>query len=237
MWPWEDKLTERDKMVFEAGGYGRKQGLGQRPAILIIDVTYAFVGDRPEPILESIKRWRNSSGEEGWQAVAAIQRLLALARPRRVPVFYTVPAPRVQLSDYGRWATKNRRALENPPESTVNGSDIVAAIAPQDGEIVIVKPKPSAFFGTALSSYLIQLGVDSLVITGGTTSGCVRASVVDAFSYNYKVALVAEGLFDRGQASHAINLFDMQAKYADVVSLDEIEEYFNSLPLSNADRG
>ncbi len=229
MWPWEDKLTERDKKVFEAGGYGRRQGLGNRPAVLVIDVAYAFVGDRPEPILESIKRWRNSSGEEGWQAVAAIQSILPLARAKKVPVFYTVPAPRQQAADYGRWATKNRRALESSPESAVNGYDIVSDIAPQEGEIVISKPKPSAFFGTPLLSYLIQLGVDSLVVTGGTTSGCVRASVVDAFSYNYKVALVMEGLFDRGQASHAINLFDMQAKYADVVSLSEIEEYFHNL--------
>ncbi len=83
-------------------------------------------------------------------------------------------------------------------------------IAPQRGDVVIAKAKPSAFFGTPLLSYLIAWQVDTLLVAGGT-SGCVRATVVDAFSYNFLVSVVAEACFDRGQASHAINLFDMQA--------------------------
>jgi nicotinamidase-related amidase len=94
----------------------------------------------------------------------------------------------------------------------------------------MVKPKPSAFFGTPLTSHLTLLGADSLIVVGTTTSGCVRASVVDAFSHNYRVAVVEDGCFDRSQASHALALCDMDAKYADVVSSDEVLGHFATLP-------
>jgi len=95
---------------------------------------------------------------------------------------------------------------------------------------VIEKLKPSVFFGTPLLSFLVHLGADSLIVAGTTTSGCVRASVVDAFSNNYRVAIVEEGCFDRSQASHALSLCDMNAKYADVVRLEETLDYIEALP-------
>ena len=95
---------------------------------------------------------------------------------------------------------------------------------------MVRKQKPSGFFGTNLAAYLTLLGCDSVVITGTTTSGCVRATAVDAFSLNYRVALVEEGCFDRSEASHAITLCDMHAKYADVVKTAEVLAYFGSLP-------
>jgi maleamate amidohydrolase len=105
----------------------------------------------------------------------------------------------------------------------------VREIAPRDGDIVIRKDKPSVFFGTPLMSYLHELQVDTLLVAGTTTSGCVRATVVDAFSYNFKVVVVEECVFDRGQASHKVNLFDMQAKYADVVPLEAALGYLDEL--------
>jgi len=95
---------------------------------------------------------------------------------------------------------------------------------------VIKKQKPSGFFGTNLASYLTLLGCDSVIIVGTTTSGCVRATVVDAFSLNYRVILAEEGCFDRSEASHAVSLCDMHAKYADVVSTAQILSYLNQLP-------
>jgi len=95
---------------------------------------------------------------------------------------------------------------------------------------VIFKQKPSGFFGTNLTSYLTLLGCDSLIVTGTTTSGCVRASVLDAFSLNYRITLAEEGCFDRSQASHAINLCDMNAKYADVVKTSEVLTFIDTLP-------
>jgi maleamate amidohydrolase len=226
---WDDVLTERDKQVFAAAGYGKRQGFGHKPAILVVDVNYNFVGDVPEPILESIKKYRNSCGAEGWQGVYQIRKLLDGARDKRVPIFYsTAPSHRLTLMA-GRWHGKNSRGTEDFQSQAQDGNEIVREIAPHEGDIVIRKDKPSVFFGTPLMSYLNELQVDTLLVAGTTTSGCVRATVVDAFSYNFKVVVVEECVFDRGQTSHKVNLFDMQAKYADVVPLEVALSYLNEL--------
>ena len=131
---------------------------------------------------------------------------------------------------FGRWHGKNSRGGEDFSEEARKGNEIVAEIAPQKGEMVVRKQKPSAFFGTPLISMLNEVHADTVLVAGTTTSGCVRASVIDAFSYNFTVAVVEECTFDRGQASHKINLFDMNMKYADVVSLAETVEYIRDLP-------
>src|ERR1700674_3515852 len=96
---WNRFLTERDKQVFAASGYGARQGFGRRPAVLVVDVNYNFCGDKPEPILESIKRWRNSCGAEAWDGVKAIGKLLAAARARGLPIIYTTGAQREDAWD------------------------------------------------------------------------------------------------------------------------------------------
>jgi maleamate amidohydrolase len=233
---WTPFLTERDKQVFAASGYGARQGFGQRPAILVIDVNYNFCGDRREPILDSIKRWRNSCGAEAWDGVAAIKRLIAAGRARGLPILYSTGVRREDDWDAGSWAWKNSRSAERvrpstaPGEAKADGNTIVPEIAPQANDLVVYKQKPSAFYGTPLLSWLMLLGADSLIVTGTTTSGCVRATVLDAFSNNYRVSLVEEGCFDRAQASHAINLCDMHAKYADVIKLEESLAFIDTLP-------
>jgi maleamate amidohydrolase len=229
---WDRFLTDRDKAVFAAGGFGARAGYGKRPALLVIDVNRAFCGDRPEPILESIKRWRASCGAESWVAVEHIRSLIETARAKSLPVIYTTGDGRSDGWDGGSWRWKNRRRDEDHqrPPSALDGNEIVAPIAPGPRDIVVRKQKPSGFFGTNLAAYLTLLGCDSVVITGTTTSGCVRATAVDAFSLNYRVALVEEGCFDRSEASHAITLCDMHAKYADVVKVAEALAYFTSLP-------
>ena len=229
---WNKFLTERDRQVFAAGGFGARQGFGKRPAVLVVDVNYHFCGDKRESILESIKRWRASCGAEAWDGIDAIRRLLAAARERGLPVIYTTGGRRPDNWDAGSWAWKNTRLGERPQTrgSGVDGNTIVAEIAPESRDIVIVKSKPGAFFGTPLASFLIRLGADSLLLAGTTTSGCVRATAVDAFSLNYRVAVVEETCFDRSQASHAMSLCDLHAKYADVVSLDETIAFIHKLP-------
>jgi len=231
---WDKFLTERDKQVFKAGGFGATLDMGKRPALLIIDVNYNFCGDRPEPILESIKRWHTSCGEDAWEALPAIRKLIDACRAKGIPVIYTTGTDRREDGwDAGAWGYKNKRTDEHlKPEQRTNrdGNDIMDEIAPGPKDIVVHKEKPSAFFGTGLMGYLTMRKVDSLVGTGTTTSGCVRGSVIDAFSYNYRMQVVEEGCFDRSQASHAINLADMNAKYADVVPLEKALAYIETLP-------
>ncbi len=228
---WDDVLTRRDKEVFALSGYGKRAGFGQRPALLVIDVNYNFVGDKPEPILESVKRFRNSCGAEGWEGVRRIGELLSEARKKHLPTFYTTAEEnRSNTTIIGGWQAKSSRTTEDMTDTWEKANDIVTEIAPQRGDIIVPKQKPSAFFGTPLMSMLSEVHADSVLVTGTTTSGCVRASVIDAFSYNLKVAVVEECVFDRGQSSHKINLFDMAMKYADVIALKEAIDYIRGLP-------
>lgn len=232
---WDTFITEQDRAVWEASGYGARGGYGTRPAVIVVDVNYAFTGEQSMPILDSIKTWRNSCGSNGWAAIPPTQKLLAVARAQHIPVFFSTGIDsRPDGFDRGGWAHKNKRAKEDLPIerkiSRVRGNDVVKEIAPLPHEILIEKLKPSAFHGTPLMGYLTDLGVNTLIITGTTTSGCVRATVLDAFSQNYKITLVEECCFDRFESSHAINLFDMQAKYCDVTSLDDVTGYLNSVP-------
>jgi nicotinamidase-related amidase len=229
---WEKFLTPRDKAVFAASGYGANGGFGKRPALLVVDVSWGFCGDRSEPILESIKRWRNSCGEDAWVAIDYIRALIDKAHDRQLPVIYTTGIGRADGWDAGSWSWKNARSSDDTraPPANLDPNEIVDAIAPGPGDIVVYKQKPSGFFGSNLASYLTLLGCDSIVVVGTTTSGCVRATVVDAFSLNYRVAVVEEGCFDRSQASHAVTLADMHAKYADVVTTAEALSFFDSLP-------
>jgi nicotinamidase-related amidase len=226
---WDDILTERDKEVFAKSGYGKKAGFGARPVVLVIDMNYNFVGDKPEPIVKSVERFRNSCGEEGWEGVYRIRELLAAARKKNLPTFYTTGHEGGSAVAYGRWHGKNSRGAEDVANTWAKGNDIVAEIAPRAGDVLVRKQKPSAFFGTPLMSMINMLSADTVLVTGCTTGGCVRASVIDAFSYNFKVSVVEECVFDRGQASHKINLFDMNMKYADVVSLKETVDYIAGL--------
>jgi maleamate amidohydrolase len=226
---WDRFLTERDKYIFANSGYGRRQGYGRRPAMLIIDVNYNFVGDNPTEITEQIGEWRNACGIEGFAAVNVIKTVLQASRARNIPIFYTTNTRRPDGWDATSRSWKNHRALENY-ERELRGNEIFHAIAPEPRDIVIVKPKPSGFFGTPLLSYLIYLNVDTLLVCGVSTSGCVRATVTDAFSNNFRVALIEDGCFDRSEASHAINLRDLDAKYADVVPSSEVLEYLKSVP-------
>ena len=123
-------------------------------------------------------------------------------------------------------------SLMDVPE---RGYQFVAEVAPEPGDLLIPKRHPSAFFGTALVSYLIDLGVDTVLLTGCTTSGCIRASAIDAFAYNFRCAVVEECVYDRSPLSHVVNLFDIQAKYGDVVPVADATAYLNALaPVATA---
>lgn len=218
MKPWDGIISEEEQKAYNAAGFGRPSGIGSRPALLIIDVQYRTIGTSPKPFWESIKEFPTSCGEIGWNAMHNIAVLLAEFRRNNWPVLYPHVALKNVATDGGRLAQKvpaimhiAERGYEFPPE-----------IAPRPGDVLIPKKHPSAFFATPLVSHLIDLGVDTLVVTGCTTSGCVRGSVVDAFAYNFRVLVPSDCVYDRSATSHAVNLFDMASKYADVGTSREI---------------
>ncbi len=219
---WDDLLTDRDKLVYEISGFGRRIELGEKPAILVIDVTYEFIGDKPEPILESIKRFPLSCGEVGWQCLNGIKVLLEKGRIKRIPIYYSASEFRPEASNIG--ATKSGRGMDTL-KIKAEHMKIVEEIAPKEDDVIIYKQRASAFFGTPLISHLNFHRIDTLLVCGTTTSGCVRATVVDAFSYGFRVAVIEDCTFDRGEVTHKINLFDMHQKYANVISLNEAIEY------------
>jgi nicotinamidase-related amidase len=224
---WDEFMSDKDREIVARAGYGARVGLGDRPALLVIDVTYGFAGDPAQPDDQVMQRWRNACVDGAATAIPATVELLAAARHAGVPTFYTKP-PRTRADgrNRGRWLDKNSRGTEDtlPDEMTF---DIVKEIAPIDADMVIEKEKPSAFFGTPLVAFLTDLGIDTILVCGVATSGCIRASVIDAFSYNYRVGIVEEATFDRSESSHWINLFDMDQKYADLMPLSEVTAYFD----------
>jgi nicotinamidase-related amidase len=223
MKPWDGIVPAEDIASFGRGFANSDRPLraGKKPALVIVDMTRNFV-DSGYPT-----GWSPT----GYPAVETNRRLLDEARRMGIPIYFTkasimeadVPAP----EDRGRWRTANAPVvdLSLPP-----GDEVVDALAPWPGEIVIHKASaPSAFFGTRLISYLVYHNVDTVVVTGMTTSGCVRATVVDAFQNNFFVLVPHECSADRSQLSHAVSLFDMHMKYADVISLEETLAYLQSL--------
>jgi nicotinamidase-related amidase len=211
MKPWDKLILQSELDIYRDAGFGGALALGKRPALLIIDVQYRTVGSKRVPIQESMKEFKTSCGEIAWAAVDQIGLLLELFRQRSWPVIYPYVAPKI-ASDYARISEKSPGLMS----ASARGYDFVEEVAPLETELMLPKRHPSAFFGTPLTSYLVDLGVDTLIVTGCATSGCVRGTVVDGFSYNFRVAVPHDAVFDRSQVSHAVNLFDMASKYAEV---------------------
>lgn len=221
MYGWEKFLTERDQKHDELWGKKALYGFGKKPALLLIDIYYSVLGFTREPIFESMKTWPGSTGLEGWEAVDKTAELLAVARASGVPVVHI----KGLHSGIKPWVHRHREPSKLSAEMQRRGTEIVEEVAPIAGEVVIEKTAPSAFQGTPLQFHLTSLGVDTLIVCGETTSGCVRASVVDGATARYRMGVVAECVFDRTEASHFMNLYDMHQKYADVISLDMAKGY------------
>jgi len=215
--PWDDVISEEEQRAYGAAGFGRPSGLGARPALLVIDVQYRTIGSVRAPFWEAIKEFPTACGEVGWRAVDALVPLVQLFRENGWPILYPHVAPKI-ANEGGRLAEKVPAIMG----VAARGYEFVAEVAPRAGDVLLPKKHPSAFFGTALCSHLIDLAVDTVVVTGCTTSGCVRGTVVDAFSLNFKVAVPFDCVYDRGATSHKVNLFDMSQKYADVMPVTDL---------------
>lgn len=195
--------------------YDRRVGFGSRPALILIDFCMGYF-DKDCDLYAGVD-----------DALASALRVRAAARAAGVPVIWTNVVYHPSAIDGGRFFEKAA-----PLKNFVCGNPMGAwapGLEPFDDELVVSKQYPSAFFGTSLASTLTAMGADSVLLGGLTTSGCVRASCVDAMSHGFRTAVIAQACGDRHPAPHEANLFDMNAKYADVVSEDETLAFFATL--------
>ncbi len=197
-----------DLDVYKQQGFGNRSGFGARPALVIVD----FVNGFDDPAL--------FGGGNISAAIARTAELLAACRRYNVPVAFTRVVYAEDGSNAGVFCMK-APGLKILTE-TAPASQIVPALAPRAGEYVLRKTQPSAFFGTNFANWLISKQVDTLMVTGCTTSGCVRATVIDSMSYNFRTVVVTDGVGDRALGPHEANLFDMGQKYADLLTAAEV---------------
>jgi maleamate amidohydrolase len=211
-----EQIPPSDAEFFRQRGFGLKIGFGERPALLVVDMLKAFTN--PQMML----------GANLDKEIEAIKPLLAIARERDIPIiFSTVIYNDADLKDAGIWALKQKGVV------TLKGDSDSVEIDPRLGfratDSLLVKKYASCFFGTDLVPRLLSRRVDTLIIVGCTTSGCVRATAVDAVQTGLRPMVVREAVGDRSAAAHEQSLFDLNAKYADVVSLDETLQYLRTV--------
>jgi maleamate amidohydrolase len=209
-----------DEAFFRQRGFGLKIGFGERPALLVIDMLKAFTN--PDMML----------GANLDAQIAAITPLLDIAHARAIPViFSTVIYHEADLKDAGIWALKQKGVATL--KAGTDGVNVDARLDFRPTDSLLVKKYASCFFGTDLVSRLMSRQVDTLIVTGCTTSGCVRATAVDAVQTGLRPMVVREAVGDRSASAHAQSLFDLDAKYADVVSLDETLHYLRTVGHNN----
>lgn len=216
---WRTFLPAEEAETYRLAGFAGEDdlALGAGTGLLVVDCTLAFTGRSPMlELRESIAEFPTACGPVSWPALESIARLLAAFRARELPVVFSRSA--VELWPTLRGATKGSRRRTNRTMADLDrGNQFPDVVAPHGDEIVLEKTKASVFFATPLATYLSAKSVDTLVICGTTTSGCVRATVVDSFSYGFRTIVVDAACFDRSPTAHRANLWDMHAKYADVV--------------------
>lgn len=218
---WESVIGPQERLVAE--GYSRERVMGRRPALLLIDLYHKVFGDRREPLEDAIERYPSSCGPAAWDALDPLQQLLVTARRHGIPVAHTTGEDRPESRP--GFSTQRRH---DELDWAVSGFEIVEPLTPEPGEFVVHKTRASGFFGTPLASWLRMQDVDTLVVGGESTSGCVRATVVDAYSHGFQVMICEEAVFDRSPLSHQMSLFDLHHKYATVAHLEEALSYLRS---------
>ena len=204
-----------DAAIYRQQGFGRRMGFGRKPALLIIDFNNAF--NDPEQF----------GGGNIPDAIAHTKDLLALARHMELPIAFTTHVYKDDGSEDGLFNLKSPGMRTLKPDS--HATAIVADLAPRPGERVIEKHYPSGFFATDLAGWLARRQIDTVIVTGCTTSGCVRATVVDAMGHGFRPMVPRECVGDRAEAPHEANLFDMDQKYADVMPVQDVVKELEKL--------
>jgi nicotinamidase-related amidase len=207
---------EAAREVYARAGLGESVTLGTRPAVLVVDFSCGFTDPG------------STLGSDLTAEVEATKRLLDAARAKGLPVIYTTIGYDQSLKDGGLWLQK----VPALGELQVGGRwvDIDPRLEPRADEPVVLKKGASAFFGTNLAAILVTQQVDSVILCGATTSGCIRATAIDLLQLGWPTLVPRECVGDRAQAPHEANLFDIQAKYADVVSVEDALGYLERVP-------
>ena len=205
--------------------YVRKTFVGPAPALLAIDLYELVYQGGAKPVAELYKTHASACGEHAYAAIEPTKRLFAAARAAGIPVFYTTQDTRPDSLPQRVTATRRQNAARDPALFAIRPE-----FKPQAGDVVITKQRASGFYGTPLMAHLTQLGIKTIIVCGESTSGCVRASAVDAYSNGFHVVLVEECCFDRSPLSHKVNLFDLHHKYADVMHVDEVTAHLSQNP-------
>jgi maleamate amidohydrolase len=212
---WKDIISVDDLEIYSH--YRRKTFVGPAPALLAIDLyELAYRGGARQPV-ELVRTYPSSCGHYAYEAIEPTKLLFSAARQAGLPIFYSTGDMRDESRPDFVGATKRVKPSVDPSDYAIRWE-----FKPQKGDVVITKQRASAFYGTPLSAHLTQLGVQTLLVCGESTSGCVRASAVDAYSHGYHVVLVEECCFDRSLLSHKVNLFDLHHKYGDVMHVDGV---------------
>lgn len=206
--------------------HGARMGWGNSPAVLFVDIT-TLAREREEPY----------RGQTGDGVIEANVQLLEAARSADLPLFYTRPMNRADSENFRRFKGHFDRKKDRPKDSGLASGEfeIHPAIEPRDQDLVVPKPKPSMFYGTPLSSLLREGGVDTVIVTGMTTSGCVRATAIDALSRDFYTIVPPECCADRANVSHDLTLFELDMKYADVTPLETVLDRIEATFVATAD--
>ena len=224
---WKDVISPEVLDVYAC--YKRKTFVGPNAALLAIDLYEVVYRGGAQPPHKLAKSHPNSCGEYAYAAIEPTQRLFAASRAAGLPVFYSTGDTRTESRPNFVTATKRVRPAVDPADYVIRPE-----FKPQQGDVVITKQRASVFYGTPLMAHLTQLGIQTLIVCGESTSGCVRATAVDAYSNGFHVVLVEECCFDRSELSHKVNLFDMHHKYTDVMHLDDVIAHLDGMKVRKA---
>ncbi|MGD9924781.1 MAG: cysteine hydrolase family protein [Pseudorhodoplanes sp.] len=219
--PWDSLISEAEQALYRSGGFEKVAAIRGLPALLLVDVQYRMTGTRPWPLDQAIAEYPTSCGSVAWETLPNIVALQDTFRRLGLPILYVALG---STTSFNRKSTEPARAAGlgvgqfagTRAGDTISEFDILAEVAPQSDDLVIWKYGPSAFFGTPVASLLIERNIGTVVVAGSSTSGCVRATAVDAFSNRFNVIIPEDAVFDRSPTSHAVSLFDMATRYAGV---------------------
>ena len=224
---WKDVISPEVLEVYSC--YQRKVFVGPRPALLAIDLYDVVYRGGPQPPHKLAKTHPNSCGEYAYAAIEPTKRLFDAARAAALPIFYSTGDTRAESRPNFVTATKRVRPPVDPADYAIRPE-----FKPQPGDVVITKQRASVFYGTPLMAHLTQLGIQTLIVCGESTSGCVRASAVDGYSSGFHVSIVEECTYDRAELTHKVNLFDLHHKYADVMHVDEVIAHLEGTHMAHA---